>query len=165
MQDFFWTIIGWICKGIGIMAILCIVIGFCSVIKCLVTDGNRKWYYYDPNKPWKGGYWAPLLPDYPPYNEYKWNPETCRHEHKVTGEPLFDWVQPMKQPKKKAEKIEWDWDALGIPDEKTITLPPIKTKKRPEWLRFLLEENIGSLVEKRRRRKQAKIREQENFKP
>lgn len=65
----------------------------------------------------------------------------------------------MRLSNKKAEKIEWDWDALGMPDEKPIILPPPKTKKRPEWLRFLLEENIASLVEKRRRRKQAKTRE------
>lgn len=165
MQDFLWTIIGWICKGVSVMALLVLIIGVCHVIKFLVTNGNRKWYYYEPNKPWKGGYWAPTLPDYPPYNEYEWNPETCRHEHKVTGKPLYDCKQPMRLSNKKAEKIEWDWDALGMPDEKPIILPPLKTKKRPEWLRFLLEENIASLVEKRRRRKQAKTREQENFKP
>lgn len=140
MQDFLWTIIGWICKGVSVMALLILIIGVCHVIKFLVTNGNRKWHYYEPDKPWKGGYWAPLLPDYPPYNEYEWNPETCRHEHKVTGEPLYDCKQPMRLSNKKAEKIEWDWDALGMPDEKPIILPPPKTKKRPEWLRFLLEE-------------------------
>lgn len=97
--------------------------------------------------------------------EYEWNPVTCRHEHKVTGEPLYDFKQPMRLPNKKTEKIEWDWDTLGMPDEKPIFLSPPKAKKRPEWLRFLLEENIASLVEKRRRRKQARAREQENFKP
>lgn len=165
MEEFFWTIIGWICKGAFVMALLGLVIGMCQFIKYSVTNGNRKWYYYEPNKPWKGGYWAPLLPDYPPYNEYEWNPETYRHEHKVTGEPLFDCNRPMRLPDKKTGKIEWNWDALGIPDEKPIILSPPKTKKRPEWLRFLLEENIASLVEKRRRRKQARAREQENFKP
>lgn len=165
MQDFFLTIIGLICKGVFVMALLGLIIGMCQFIKYSATNGNRKWYYYDPDKPWKGGYWAPLLPDYPPYNEYEWNPVTCRHEHKVTGEPLYDCKLPMRLSDKKTEKIEWDWDALGIPDEKPIILSPPKTKKRPEWLRFLLEENIGSLVEKRRRRKQAKTREQENFKP
>lgn len=115
MQDFLWTIIGWICKGVSVMALLVLIIGVCHVIKFLVTNGNRKWHYYEPDKPWKGGYWAPLLPDYPPYNEYEWNPETCRHEHKVTGEPLYDCKQPMRLSNKKAEKIEWDWDALGMP--------------------------------------------------
>lgn len=129
MQDFLWTIIGWICKGVSVMALLILIIGVCHVIKFLVTNGNRKWHYYEPDKPWKGGYWAPLLPDYPPYNEYEWNPETCRHEHKVTGEPLYDCKQPMRLSNKKAEKIEWDWDALGMPDEKPIILPPPKTKK------------------------------------
>lgn len=165
MQDFFWTIIGLICKGAIVMALLSLVIGICQFIKYSVTNGNRKWYYYEPNKPWKGGYWAPLLPDYPPYNEYEWNPETCRHEHKVTGEPLYDCKLPLRLSDKKAEKIEWDWDSRGMPDEKPIILSPPKAKKRPEWLRFLLEENIASLVEKRRHRKQARAREQENFKP
>lgn len=66
MQDFLWTIIGWICKGVSVMALLVLIIGVCHVIKFLVTNGNRKWHYYEPDKPWKGGYWAPLLPDYPP---------------------------------------------------------------------------------------------------
>lgn len=51
----------------------------------MVTNGGRKWYYYDASKPWKGGYWTPLLPSAPPYNEYEWNPKTCRFEHKETG--------------------------------------------------------------------------------
>lgn len=165
MQDFFWTIIGWICTGAFVMALLCLVIGMCQFIKYSVTNGNRKWYYYEPDKPWKGGYWAPSLPDYPPYNEYEWNPVTCRHEHKVTGEPLYDYKRPMRLSDKKTEKTEWDWDALGMPDKKPIILSPPKTKKRPEWLRSLLEENIASLVEKRRRRKQERARKQENFKP
>lgn len=165
MEDFFWTIIGWICKVAFVMGLLGLVIGICQFLKYLVTNGNRKWYYYEPNKPWKGGYWAPLLPDYPPYNEYEWNPETYRHEHKVTGEPLFDCNRPMRLPDKKTGKIEWDWDTLGMPDKKPVVLTSPKAKKRPEWLRFLLEENIGTLIEKRRRRKQARAREQENFKP
>lgn len=56
MQDFFWTIIGWICKGVFVMALLVLIIGVCHVIKFLVTNGNRKWHYYEPDKPWKGGY-------------------------------------------------------------------------------------------------------------
>lgn len=55
MQDFLWTIIGWICKGVSVMALLVLIIGVCHVIKFLVTNGNRKWHYYEPDKPWKEG--------------------------------------------------------------------------------------------------------------
>lgn len=41
MQDFLWTIIGWICKGVSVMALLVLIIGVCHVIKFLVTNGNR----------------------------------------------------------------------------------------------------------------------------
>lgn len=131
----------------------------------MVTNGGRKWYYYDPNKPWKGGYWTPLLPDHPPYNEYKWNPETCRFEHKKTGKPLYSWQEPVDNPRKsvKSSISEWDWDALGLPDEKPIVLPPEPKKERPEWIRFLFEENLGTLKEKRQLKKLAKQREQDKL--
>lgn len=91
MSDILWSIFGWILQGIGYLMLIGIVILFVRFLRTMATNGGRKWYYYNPSKPWKGGYWAPLLPDYPPYNEYKWNPETCRFEHKVTGEPLYPW--------------------------------------------------------------------------
>ena len=88
MSDILWSILGWILQGIGYLILIGIVILFVSFLRTMATNGGRKWYYYNPSKPWKGGYWTPLLPDYPPYNEYKWNPETRRFEHKVTGKPL-----------------------------------------------------------------------------
>lgn len=151
MQEVLWMIFGWICKGIGFLMLISIVWFFISFIWTMATNGGRKWYYYNPSKPWKGGYWSPLLPDYPPYNEYKWNPETCRFEHKQTGEPLFHW----KKPYKNVKRTKWDWDALGIPEDKPIKLQPKPKKERPEWVRFLFEENIGTLLEKRKRNKMA----------
>ncbi len=97
----------------------------------MVTNGGRKWYYYDSGKPWKGGYWTPLLPDTPPNNEYEWNPDTCRFEHRKTGEPLYSWQKPIKR----YETTEY-----------------LKKKKRPEWLRFLLEETPATLLGKRRQK-------------
>ncbi|MDE5652013.1 MAG: hypothetical protein K2L83_01795 [Muribaculaceae bacterium] len=88
MSDILFTILGWILKGIGYLMLAGIVIFFVSILRAIATNGGRKWHYYNPSKPWKGGYWSPLLPDRPPYNEYKWNPTTCRFEHKVTGKPL-----------------------------------------------------------------------------
>ena len=88
MSDLLWSILGWILQGIGYLILIGIVILFVSFLRTMATNSGRKWYYYNPSKPWKGGYWTPLLPDYPPYNEYKWNPETRRFEHKVTGKPL-----------------------------------------------------------------------------
>lgn len=129
MQDFLWTIIGWICKGVSVMALLVLIIGVCHVIKFLVTNGNRKWHYYEPDKPWKGGYWAPLLPDYPPYNEYEWNPETCRHEHKVTGEPLYDCKQPMRLSNKKAEKNRMGLGRAGYARRKADHFASAKDEK------------------------------------
>lgn len=126
----------------------------------MATNGGRKWHYYNPSKPWKGGYYAPLLPDYPPYNEFIWNPETCRFEHKKTGQPLHPWQEPVKKPHKSIGSSEWDWNALGIPEDKPITLQP--KKKRPEWVRFLLEENIGTLKEKRKRKKLAEKQNRKN---
>ena len=107
-------IFGWILKVFGYFSLVMLVIGFFRFLWLMVTNGGRKWFYYDPGKPWKGGYWAPQLPDHPPYNEYEWNPVTCRFEHKTTHKPLYPWQEPAKQPE---EKPKWDWDALGLPDE------------------------------------------------
>lgn len=164
MQEVLWMIFGLICKGIGILMLISFVCFFVSFFWAMVTNGGRKWYYYNPSKPWKGGYWAPQLPDYPPYNEYRWNPDTCRFEHKKTGEPLYPWEEPVNTSRKSfgSSKFEWDWDALGLPEEKPIILQPKPKKQRPEWVRFLLEENIGTLMEKRKRKKSAERREREN---
>lgn len=156
MQDVLWWIFGWICKVFGFMMLISVILLFVSFIWHIVTNGGRKWYYYNPSKPWKGGYWAPLLPTYPPYNDYRWNPETCRFEHKKRGEPLYSWEKPLKQPVKKTRLSEWDWDELGLPEEKPIVLQKQKQKQCPEWIRFLFEENIGTLMEKRRRKKSSR---------
>lgn len=155
MQEVLWTIFGWICKGIAVLALISIVWFSASFIWVIVTNGGRKWYYYNPSKPWKGGYWTPLLPDYSPYNEYRWNPETCRFEHKETGEPLYLWEKSIARRRSQERMHEWDWDALGISEDKPITFHQHKKQKnkRPKWVRFLLEENIGTFIEKRRRKK------------
>lgn len=114
------------------MMMLTLIVFFCKFLWVMVTNGGRKWYYYDANKPWKGGYWTPLLPSTPPYNEYEWNPETCRFEHKETGEPLYPWQKPVKMHEIKKSYAK---------------------KKRPEWLRFLFEETPATLLAKRRRKK------------
>ena len=162
MQDVLWTLFGWICKGIGVLMLISVVWLFVSFIRAMVTNGGRRWYYYNPSKPWQGGYWTPLLPDYPPDNEYKWNPDTCRFEHKKTGEPLHSWEKPIAKEGVRKQKAEWDWDALGVPEYKPMSLQPQARKVRPEWVRFLFEENLGTLMEKRKRRKQAEKREREN---
>ena len=94
MQEIMWTIFGWICKGIGVLMLLSLVWLFVSFIHNMATNGGRKWYY-NPSKPWKGGYWAPRLPYYQLYNEYEWNPETFRFEHNISGEPLHLWKEQM----------------------------------------------------------------------
>ena len=132
MDNILWVIFSWIMKIIVVLMIVSIVVFFCKFIWSMATNGGRKWYYYDPSKPWKGGYWTPLLPRTPPYNEYEWNPATCRFEHKVTGEPLYSWQKPVTKHK----------------DSR-----PHSKKKRPEWLRFLFEETPATLLEKRRRKK------------
>lgn len=132
MEAILYVIFSWIVKGIVILMIISVILFFCKFVWVMATNGGRKWYYYEPDKPWKGGYWAPLLPSTPPYNEYKWNPETYRFEHKETGEPLYPWEKPIKQHR----------------DTK-----PHTKKKRPEWLRFLFEETPATLLEKRRRKK------------
>lgn len=161
MQEFLWTIFSWICKGVGVLMLISVVVFFVSFIRSMVTNGGREWYYYNPNKPWKGGYWTPLLPDYPPYNEYRWNPETCRFEHKRTGEPLYPWEESIAGKRARNKNYKWDWDALGIPDEKPTVAQPQPRKQRPEWVRFLFEENIGTLMEKRRRKMWARRQERE----
>lgn len=160
MQEVLWTIIGWICKGIGYIMLVSWVWFFVRFIWVMVTNGGRKWYYYDPSKPWKGGYWTPLLPDYPPCNEYRWNPKTCRFEHKETGEPLYSWEKPVATKRWQEPMPERGWDAPAIPEDKPIMTQP--QKQRPEWVRFLFEENIGTLLEKRKRKKQAEKRDREN---
>lgn len=85
MSSILWIIFSWIMKGIVILMMLTMIAFFCKFVWTMVTNGGRKWYYYDASKPWKGGYWTPLLPSAPPYNEYEWNPKTCRFEHKETG--------------------------------------------------------------------------------
>ncbi|MBD5197094.1 MAG: hypothetical protein HDS89_06560 [Bacteroidales bacterium] len=133
MKEVLWMIFGWICKGFCLMMMISLVLFFVCFFRSLVTNGGRKWYYYNPDKPWKGGYWTPLLPDYPPYNEYNWNPDTCRFEHKKTGKPLHPWEEPIATERKSdPQKQEWDWDALGIPEDKPIILQPRIQKKRPE---------------------------------
>lgn len=143
MEEILWTIFSWIVKGLCLLAIISIIAFICYFFWAIVTNGGRKWYYYDSSKPWKGGYWTPLLPRTPPYNEYKWNPETCRFEHKETGEPLFSWQEPVMRSDVSHKK------------------PSARKKQRPEWLRFMLEETPASLMEKRRRRKWAEQREEE----
>ena len=138
MDSVLWTIFSWIMKIIVLLMIVSIVVFFCKFIWSTATNGGRKWYYYDPRKPWKGGYWTPLLPRTPPYNEYKWNPATCRFEHKDTGEPLYSWQKPVTR------------HEVSRSDTK---------KKRPEWLRFLFEETPATLLEKRRRKKWSNERE------
>lgn len=139
MDSILWVIFSWILKGIVVLMMLAIVAFFCKFIWLTVTNGGRKWYYYDASKPWKGGYWTPLLPSTPPYNEYEWNPDTCRFEHKETGEPLCSWQKPVKRLEAKKSRAK---------------------KKRPEWLRFLFEETPATLVEKHRRKNE--IKENEN---
>lgn len=97
MQEVLWMIFGWICKGIGVLMLISIVCFFAKFLWTMATNGGRKWYFYNPSKPWKGGYWAPTLPKYPPYDNYRWNPETCRFEHKETGEPLHSWQEPVNR--------------------------------------------------------------------
>lgn len=120
-------------KGIVILMLLTMIAFFSKFVWTMVTNGGRKWYYYDASKPWKGGYWAPLLPSTPPYNEYKWNPDTCRFEHKETGKPLYSWQKPVKR-----HEVQ----------------KPHARKKQPDWLRFLFEETPATLLEKRRRMKE-----------
>lgn len=132
MDSILWTIFSRIMKGIVILMMLTIVAFLCKVLWLMATNGGRKWYYYDASKPRKGGYWTPLLPSTPPYNEYEWNPKTCRYEHKETGEPLYSWQKPVKRHEVKRPHVN---------------------KKRPEWLRFLLEETPATLIEKHRRKK------------
>ncbi|MBD5343886.1 MAG: hypothetical protein HDR90_02685 [Bacteroides sp.] len=158
MLGFIWAIIGFILQFFGYLSLISLVIFFFRCLYSVSTNGGRKWYYYNPSKPWKGGYWSPLLPDYPPYNEYEWNPETCRFEHKVTGKPLHSWQKPYT-PSRNNRNTEWDWDSLAYPEEKPNIIEQKPPKKRPEWIRFLLEENIASLLEKRRQRKLAKKKE------
>jgi len=138
MDSILWVIFSWIVKIIVLLMIVTIVVFFCRFIWSMATNGGRKWYYYDPSKPWKGGYWTPLLPRTPPYNEYEWNPETCRYEHKETGVSLYSWQKPVTRHE--------------------ISQPHAK-KKRPEWLRFLFEETPATLLEKRRRQKWVNERE------
>lgn len=162
MHEILWTIFGWICKSIGILILISLVCFFAGSIWNLVTNGGRKWYYYNPAKPWKGGYWAPLLPDFPPYDQYKWNPETCRFEHKKTGQALNPWEKPEAKNRTQAPEHGWNRDVIDIPKDKPKALQSQTQKKRPEWLRFLLEENIGTLMEKRKRKKMAEQQEREN---
>lgn len=138
MDNILWDIFSWIAKGIIILMMLTIVIFFCKFLWLMATNGGRRWYYYDPRKPWKGGYWTPLLPRTPPYNEYEWNSEMCRFEHKGTGKPLYSWQKPVSQ--------------------REVSKPHVK-KKRPEWIRFLFEETPATLLEKRRRKKWSNERE------
>lgn len=162
MQDLLWTFFGWISKGIGVLMFISVISFFASFIWNMVTNGGRKWYYYNPSKPWKGGYWSPILPDYPPYNEYRWNPDTARFEYKETGEPLHSWKEPITRKSSQATKFERDWDAFDVSDDKPIELKSQPYNKRPEWLRFLLDENMGTLIEKRKRKKWAEQIEREN---
>lgn len=142
-MDFLWLIFGWIVKGIVILMMVWLVGAFIYFIWIMATNGGRKWYYYDASKPWKGGYWAPLLPLTPPYNDYKWNPDNCRFEHKVSCQPLCPCQQPVKRCGDDTKKIN---------RSKT-------EKRRPEWLRFLFEEAPATLLEKRRRKKRARERD------
>lgn len=73
-----WMIIGWICKIFCILIMISGIIFLVQFIRTMATNGGRKWHYYNPNKPWEGGYWEPLLPNHPPYNEYKRNAVTYR---------------------------------------------------------------------------------------
>ena len=160
MEDLFWLIFGWILKIIGYLSLTGLFIGVFYFLMTITTNGGRKWYYYNPNKPWKGGYWTPLLPRYPPYNNYEWNPKTCRFEHKETGEPLFPWDKAVVQETASFPKKDVN-DDLHIPQrlEKLIKERSPK-KRRPEWLRFLLEETPATLLEKHRRKQWAKQRDE-----
>lgn len=155
VQDFLWTIFSWICKGFGVLAIISIVVFFGQFMWLMMTNGGRKWYYYNPSKPWKGGYWTPLLPSCPPYDEYAWNPVTCRFEHKKTGEPLHTWAKPLNRGQAVREKQVWDWDALGLPDDRPMPESATTISNRPEWVRFLFEETPASLWKKHKQRKRA----------
>ena len=105
MNSIVWAIFSWIVKGIVILMIVSIIAFFYKCLWIMVTNGGRKWYYYDASKPWKGGYWTPILPSTPPYNEYEWNPETCRFEHKETCEPLYSWQKPVKRYEVKSSHV------------------------------------------------------------
>lgn len=156
MGEFLWMIFSWICKGVCVLIIISVALFLVSFFRAMVTNGGRKWYYYDHDKPWKCGYWSPMLPSRPPYNEYEWNPDTCRFEHKFTGEPLHPWEKPEVRHNRTSTK---EWNAPGY--AKPIASAPRMKRKRPEWVRFLFEENIGTLMAKRRQRKWAEQRERE----
>lgn len=156
MEDFLFAVFSWICKGIVVLMLIAGVLGFLSFCWVMITNGGRKWYYYNSSKPWKGGYWEPLLPGHPPYNDYRWNPDTCRFEHKITGQPLHPWETAQSHrsgAKDKKSVQEWDWDALGLPDEKPMAVQPVR--RCPEWVRVLFEETPASLMQKRKRRKES----------
>lgn len=65
MGNILWIIFSWLMKIIIVLMIISIIAFFCKFIWLMVTNGGRKRYYYDPRKPWKGGYWTPLLPRIP----------------------------------------------------------------------------------------------------
>lgn len=154
MEDFLVTVFGWVCKGAGYVMLIFVAILAVGMFWNLITGGGRKWYYYDSSRPWKGGYWAPLLPNHPPYNDYKWNPKTCRFEHKKTSEPLYPWEKTAKDARK--PQPEWDWDALGLPDDKPKVTTSEPRKERPEWVSFLFDETPATLRAKRKRKKAAR---------
>ncbi len=120
MEEILWTIVGWVLKTLCVLGAISGIGYLIYVIWLMATNGGRKWYYYDPGRPWKGGYWEPLLPSTPPYNEYKWNPKTARFEHKVTGAPLQQWEKTLDEKRAEiyshSEKYEYDWDDLATPN-------------------------------------------------
>lgn len=79
-----------------------------------------------------------------------------------TGQPLHQWVNSIASSRSKAPKPEWDWDLLGLREDKPIELQSQPQKKSPGWLRFILEENICKLMEKRKRKKRAEQQNRKN---
>ncbi|MDE6196358.1 MAG: hypothetical protein K2F91_00655 [Muribaculaceae bacterium] len=137
MEELLYYILGLILKVFCYFTLIAGVIYLGWFLYIIVTNGGLKWYYYNRSQPWKGGYWAPLLPDYPPYNDYEWNPATCRFEHKRTGKPLFDWQKPVS----------------GDTGYRKNSNTGYTLRRRPEWIDFLFE-TPASLMEKRRRKKE-----------
>lgn len=85
--------------GIGVAVVIRAIWRVTVSIVSVVTKGHRKWYYYDSDKPWKGGYFTPRLPNVDLYNDYTWSPERLRYEHKVSGQPICNIDHTINNPR------------------------------------------------------------------
>ena len=88
-----------------------------------------------------------------------WNPWMCAGSYKITGKITFGDSEKAKNCNQIPENSDSRLKVKVVPHRAPKKVR--QSNRKPEWWRFLTEESIATLLEKRRRRKAMDMNEQD----